>query len=108
MNKIILVAVIIAAVGVTVITGIVSYNFARQLMAEQEVKQAEIDSRQRALLQEEFSERQDAYFDDLMKCNPNRVSSNSLNASEKLAMKQCADNAWESNGLTEKKFEVFR
>jgi hypothetical protein len=108
LNKIILVAVIIGAVGVSIIAGIVSYNFARQLMVEQEVKQAVDDSRQRALLQEEYDERSSAYHNDLRECNPDMVSSNSLNASEKIAMKQCADNAWENNGLSDPKFKVFR
>ena len=107
MNKVILVAVIIGAVGVSIIAGIVSYNFARQLMAEQEVKQEVIDAEQRALMQEEYNERKDGYFNELRKCNPNMVSSNSLNASEKIAMKQCADNAWENNGLSDPKFQVF-
>ena len=109
MNKVILVAVIIGAVGVSIIAGIVSYNFARQLMAEQEVKQKVIDAEQRALMQEEYDERFSAYVNELTeKCNPDMVSSNSLNASEKIAMKQCADNAWENNGLSDSKFQVFR
>ena len=108
MNKILLVSVMIGTVGVTIIAGIVSYNFIRQLMLEQEAKQEVIDAEQIPLLQEEYDERRSGYFNELMKCNPDRVSSNSLNASEKIAMKQCADNAWENNGLSDPKFKVFR
>jgi hypothetical protein len=67
-----------------------------------------IDSKQRALLQDEYDEKSSAYHNELTKCNPYRVSSNSLNASEKITMKQCADNAWENNGLSDPKFQVFR
>jgi hypothetical protein len=108
MNKVILIAVIIGAVGVSIIAGIVSYSFIRQLMLEQEANQEVIDAGLRALLQEEYDERFSAYVDELRKCNPDMVSSNSLNASEKIAMKQCADNAWESNGLSNPEFQVFR
>ena len=107
--KPILLLAIIGVVGVLIIAGIVAYQFIQEQIQEQEVRQAAADLEKKALLQEEYDERFSAYVNELTeKCNPDMVSSNSLNASEKIAMKQCADNAWERNGLTDPKYEVFR
>lgn len=100
---------IIGVIGVLVIAGIVSYQFIREQIQEQEYRQRTIDSEKKAILQEEYDAKFSAYVNELTeKCNPNMVSSNTLNASEKIVMKQCADNAWENNGLADPKFEVMR
>ena len=100
---------IIGVIGVLVIAGIVTYQFIREQIQEQGVRQRASDSEKKAMLQDEWDTKFSAYANELTeKCNPDRVSSNSLNASEKIAMKQCADNAWENNGLADPKFEVMR
>ena len=100
---------IIGVIGVLVIAGIVTYQFIREQIQEQGVRQRASDSEKKAMLQDEYDAKFSAYVNELTgKCNPDMVSSNSLNASEKIAMKQCADNAWKNNGLTDPKFQVFR
>jgi Na+-translocating ferredoxin:NAD+ oxidoreductase RnfG subunit len=107
MKAIILLA-IVGVIGVLIIAGIVGYQFIREQIQEQKhIQREKILSNY--TLRDEYDKKFQAYANELTeKCNPNMVSSNSLNASEKIAMKQCADNAWENNGLADPKFNALR
>jgi Na+-translocating ferredoxin:NAD+ oxidoreductase RnfG subunit len=93
MNKIFLVAVIIGAVGVSLIAGIVSYQFIQQQIQEQKQKE-----RMMVLANPWLQNEYDTNF-----------RKYALESSEKCGKdKKCWDANWEKYGLSDPKFKVLR